>query len=118
MRSRVLAGKTSAVEREAVLLKAVGHPVRLTLLGALRQGEECVCHLSHLLGRPQPYVSKQLAEMRKAGLVVDRRDGQRVYYRLADPRIEDLLAAARRLSGAADEPRPRKLAGCPCPQCG
>jgi DNA-binding transcriptional ArsR family regulator len=102
--------------RETEVLRALAHPARLAVLSALASGEACVCHLSALFARPQPYVSKQLAELRAAGLVRDRRDGQRVYYRLASPAVATLLAAARDLGGAAAA-LPEVAAGCPCPKC-
>ena len=52
--------QVETLERDAELLRAVAHPTRLALLEAVSEGEECVCHLSCLLGRPQPYISKQL----------------------------------------------------------
>ena len=105
------------IDREAELLRTLAHPVRLALLEALSQGEECVCHLTALLERPQPYISKQLAELREAGLVADRRDAQRIYYRLADDRIGVLLEAARALSGRQVAPGQQVVAGCACPRC-
>jgi len=113
----MLAAEAGGMEREAEFLRALAHPVRLAILEALSQGEECVCHLSALLKRPQPYVSKQLAELREAGLVVDRRDAQRVYYRLAEPRVAELLEAARALSGRPASVSRQVLPGCPCPRC-
>ena len=47
-----------------------------------QEGELCVCELVHALGLIQPKVSRHLAAMRDAGLVVDRRQGQWIYYRL------------------------------------
>ncbi len=104
-------------EREAELLKALAHPIRLVILETLSLGEECVCHLTALLNRPQPYVSKQLAELREAGLVIDRRDAQRIYYRLADDRISELLEAARALSGRTETAIRESVPGCSCPRC-
>ncbi len=106
------------LEREAEVLRALAHPTRLALLETLSQDEECVCHLSYVLGKPQPYVSKQLAELREAGLVIDRREGMRTFYRLADPRLAGLLTAARELAGRTLAAGRRNLIGCPCPRCG
>lgn len=50
----------------ADLLKAIAHPERLRLLAALRDGNQCVCHLTALLEKRQPYVSQQLAYLREA----------------------------------------------------
>ncbi len=110
---------------EADLFRALGHPFRLQLLEMLRQEETCVCHLSAYFHKPQPYVSKHLAELRDAGLVVDRREGQRVYYRLSDPAVGSLLAVARvalRRGSASGEDEERivpryPVAGCECPRC-
>ncbi len=54
---------------------------RATLLIA-EQGELCVCELMCALGESQPKVSRHLAQLRAAGLLLDRRQGQWVYYRL------------------------------------
>ena len=65
------------------LFKAFADPVRLRLLNLLADGEVCVCHLHEALELPQSTVSRHLAYLRKRGLVVDRREGLWVHYRLA-----------------------------------
>lgn len=54
---------------------------RATLLIA-SQGELCVCELMFALGDSQPKISRHLAQLRSSGLLLDRRQGQWVYYRL------------------------------------
>jgi ArsR family transcriptional regulator len=95
------------------------HPARLTILEALRDGEQCVCHLEVLLGQRQAYISQQLAELRAAGLVRDRREGWNVYYWIAQPDVFTLLETARAMVGGAPAPDaiPSRLIDCPCPQC-
>ena len=70
------------------LLKAFADPVRLRLLNLLsgEREEVCVCHLHEALGLSQPTVSRHLAYLRKHGLVVGRKEGLWVYYRLAKPK--------------------------------
>jgi ArsR family transcriptional regulator len=70
------------------LLKAFADPVRLRLLNLLSGDREevCVCHLHEALGLSQPTVSRHLAYLRKHGLVVGRKEGLWVHYRLARPR--------------------------------
>lgn len=106
-------------DAQAELLKSVAHPVRLRILAQLVREEECVCHLSALLEKPQPYISQQLADLKAAGLVLDRRDAQRIFYRTANPRIGDLLRTVAALAGLPEpsigERRP--VPGCPCPKC-
>jgi len=110
--------------KQAQLFQALSHPVRLRILDILAQQEACVCHLTTVLQRPQPYVSQQLAALRGAGLVTDRREGTLVYYRLADSHLAKVLDQAktlvRRAGGEAltfpSVPQ-ESLAGCPCPRC-
>lgn len=47
-----------------------------------QEGELCVCELVHALGEIQPKVSRHLAALRDGGVVIDRRQGQWIYYRL------------------------------------
>jgi ArsR family transcriptional regulator len=54
---------------------------RATLLIA-SQGELCVCELMFALEESQPKISRHLAQLRSSGLLLDRRQGQWVYYRL------------------------------------
>ncbi len=73
--------------------KALGEPARLALLAALQQGERSVSELVELTGRTQPNVSQHLKEMAHAGLVSPRRDGARVFYRIADPFLNRICDA-------------------------
>jgi ArsR family transcriptional regulator len=76
----------------AGLFQILSHPARLQILDILRGGEECVCHIQSVLGKRQAYVSQQLMLLREAGLVTDRKDGLNVFYRLADPRVGEVLS--------------------------
>jgi DNA-binding transcriptional ArsR family regulator len=103
-------------KKAARYFKALDHPARLRILAALRYGEQCVCHLEALLDRPQAYVSQQLAILRAAGLVRDRKEGQRVYYAIADERLPlllDLLLGEVLRHASA----PGQLPTCRCPAC-
>ncbi len=99
-------------EGTARFFKALAHPARLQILDTLRKGDVCVCHLEALLGKPQAYISQQLALLRKAGLVRDRKDGQRVYYAIADERLLPLLNEFLGPAGAV-----ARLDSCRCPEC-
>lgn len=100
------------------LMKMVGHPARWQILNLLRSGEECVCHLTAALHQRQAYVSQQLMFLRQAGLIEDRKDGLRVYYRVKDPRLFHLLDAVNAVAGVERvKATPQVLAGCPCPKC-
>jgi DNA-binding transcriptional ArsR family regulator len=72
-------------KRRAQVLKALGHPSRLAMVEALLQGEKCVCELQGLVGSDMSTVSKHLSVLRNAGLLDDRKEGLKVYYRLCMP---------------------------------
>jgi ArsR family transcriptional regulator len=70
----------------ARMFKAFADPVRLRLLNLLAEDREvCVCHLHEALDLRQPTVSRHLAYLRRSGLVVGRKEGLWVHYRLAKP---------------------------------
>jgi ArsR family transcriptional regulator len=82
--------------------KALADVTRLRILGLLRAGEICVCHIHESLGLPQPTVSRHLAYLRKSGLVATRRDGLWIHYRLAelsDPVMRALVDAVTHAIG-------------------
>ena len=119
-----MAKATNGFKAQAQLFRALSHPVRLRILDILARQEACVCHLTVVLGQRQPYVSQQLATLREAGLVTDRRDGTLIYYRLADDLLATLLdqgkAVVKRFEGDSlvFAPVPEEaLANCPCPRC-
>jgi len=66
--------------------KALADATRLRILNLLLHGELCVCDIQHVLGATQPNVSRHLAYLKNAGLVLDRREGYRIFYRLAGPK--------------------------------
>lgn len=72
-------------------LKAISHEGRLMILCHLVTGEKSVTELEDLLSARQAAVSQQLSRLRLEGLVVPRRDGKAIYYRLADDRPRKML---------------------------
>jgi DNA-binding transcriptional ArsR family regulator len=112
----------------AKIIKAMAHPVRLQILEALSaDGQACVCHLESMLQLRQAYLSQQLATLREAGLVQDRREGLNVYYSLTSPVIAEGLHSLRRLGAHVAELQGEKIRfksiehnpdePCPCPRC-
>lgn len=106
---------------QARLLKLMAHPMRLQILDLLRCSEECVCHLSAVLNKPQPYVSQQLAILREAGLILDRKEGTNVFYGLDDSNAAAVLTAIFGSPAAGDQPDAgqghQQIAACNCPKC-
>jgi len=85
---RRLEGKVKAhAEARARVMKALAHPSRLFIVDELSRGERCVCELTEMIGADVSTVSKHLAVLKEAGLVLDDRRGQQVFYRLRVPCI-------------------------------
>ncbi len=75
----------------SAFLKAISHEGRLMILCHLVTGEKSVTELEELLSARQAAVSQQLSRLRLEGLVVPRRDGKTIYYRLADDKPRKML---------------------------
>jgi DNA-binding transcriptional ArsR family regulator len=80
---------TTPLARLVQIHKAIAHPVRLRLLAALRTGPLCVCQMTVVVKLAASTVSEHLSELRKAGLIIDRKDGRWVEYRLSDNAVRD-----------------------------
>lgn len=73
------------------LFSLLSHETRLrSVLMLLENAELCVCELTTVLDAPQPHVSRHLAQLRAAGLLTDRRQGQWIYYRI-NPDLPDWI---------------------------
>jgi len=75
----------------AALYKMFGDGTRLQILYALEHHEMCVCDLAVLLGLTKSAVSHQLKALRLSNLVKFRRDGQIVFYSLADDHVKEII---------------------------
>lgn len=75
-------GKSANLEQ---VFRALADFTRLRLLQLMHGREICVCYLVDVLHVPQPKISRHLAYLRRAGLVLARREGKWMHYRLATP---------------------------------
>jgi ArsR family transcriptional regulator len=88
------------------LYRLLSDPVRLRLLALANETELAIGELAELLDQPQPNVSRHAGALRHAGLLLDRRDGTRIFVRVAGPAaakdlvVSDALAEGRRLTEA------------------
>ena len=83
-----LTGQTRVqMEERARVMKALAHPSRLFIVDELSRGERCVCELTDMIGADVSTVSKHLALLKKAGVVLAEKRGQQVFYRLRVPCI-------------------------------
>ena len=86
----------SFYEIKARIIAVLANPKRLEIIDLLNRGERTVSDLATSLGIAQAATSQHLAVMRKAGVVETRKDGNFVFYRLADPKIADACGVMSR----------------------
>jgi DNA-binding transcriptional ArsR family regulator len=82
---------------KADFFKALAHPLRISILDALRDGELTVNELSQLFDVAQANASQQLAVLRNRNIVITRKEGANVYYSVSDESIFKLLDVAKEI---------------------
>jgi len=88
-------------EQALPLLRALADPIRLRILQALTQGEQCVCELCSALELAQSKLSFHLRVLREAGLIEGRSRGRWMYYQLRPESLDRLQAWLGSLAGHA-----------------
>jgi len=96
---------------KAEMIKALAHPLRLSIIEFLSDGERCVCDIARRVGAGRSNISRHLATMVRGGVLSNRKDGLMVLYRLRCPCVMRFLRCVdgmlrERLSSA--EPLLRK----------
>jgi len=116
--TNIIEKKTKTIDNHtSAILKVLSAAPRRKIIELLKDGEHCVCHMEAFLGYRQAYLSQQLKVLKDSGIIVDRREGWNVYYRVVDPRIFSLLENVYQFSGQEMvEIKPHKNA-CSCPKC-
>lgn len=74
--------KKDSLASAVTVARALAHPARLRVVAALRTGELCVCQITEVLALAPSTVSAHLRELRRAGLVVERKEGRWVFFDL------------------------------------
>ena len=83
--------RTEHMEKAAEILRTMAHPVRLQIIDLLEGGEKTVSELSQNLDTPQPYMSQQLNLMKSKSILGSRRDGNQVYYWIANLSVVKII---------------------------
>jgi ArsR family transcriptional regulator len=96
------------IETAARALKAISHPLRLKILCVVADEEVCVQDIVDAVGTSQSNISQHLAILRDKGVLNTRKDANRVYYRVADPRTLQLIVLMREVFCGVPAPRKRK----------
>ncbi|GLZ14113.1 transcriptional regulator [Actinomadura sp. NBRC 104425] len=99
--------KAPLYQLKAEFFKTLGHPARIRVLELLSERDHAVSEMLPEVGIEPAHLSQQLAVLRRAGLVVSRKEGSSVIYSLTSPRVAELLQVARAiltgvLSGQAE----------------
>jgi len=89
----------ATIDTAVAIARALGHPARLRAVAMLRFGELCVCQVTAVLGLAPSTVSLHLRELKRCGLVSERKESRWVFIALADDSvarnwIDTALAAA------------------------
>ena len=90
-----LIDKQEHIELAARALKSIAHPLRLKILCVVGDQESCVQEIVDAVGTSQSNISQHLAILREKGVLLTRKDANRVFYRIADPRTLQLIALMR-----------------------
>jgi DNA-binding transcriptional ArsR family regulator len=86
---------TPLYQLKAEFFKTLGHPARIRVLELLSEREHAVAEMLPEVGIEAAHLSQQLAVLRRANLVVTRKEGSNVYYSLTSPHVAELLRVAR-----------------------
>jgi len=85
--------KNANLEREAEILKVLGHPIRLKIVAGLLSQSCNVKKIWECLALPQATVSQHLSLLKSKGIIAGRRDGTEVYYSVISPEGKKIIAA-------------------------
>ncbi|QEL63972.1 ArsR family transcriptional regulator [Oryzomicrobium terrae] len=87
--------KEEHIQQAARALKAMSHPLRLKILCVVGDSEVCVQDIVEAVGTSQSNISQHLAILREKGVLLTRKDANRVYYRIGDARTLQLIDMMR-----------------------
>ncbi len=93
--SPLIIDKDEQINQAANALKSIAHPLRLKILCVLGSGELSVQDIVDLVGTSQSNISQHLAILREKQVLLTRKDANRVFYRVGDPRTPKLIAMMR-----------------------
>ncbi len=85
------------IDRASRALKAISHPLRLKILCTLGETEVSVQDIVDQVGTSQSNISQHLAILRDKGILDSRKDANRVFYRVADSRLLQLVGMMRQV---------------------
>src|SRR4030081_1244971 len=92
-----LIGKGESIREASAALQAIAHPLRLKILCLLGSQELSVLEIVDAVGTSQSNISQHLAVLRDHGLLEARKEANKVFYRIGDPRVLKMIALTREI---------------------
>ena len=92
-----LIGRTESINQASAAMQAIAHPLRLKILCLVGSAELSVLEIVEAVGTSQSNVSQHLAVLRDNGILAARKEANKVFYRIGDPRVLEMIALTRRI---------------------
>ena len=92
-----LIGRGENIREASAAMQAMAHPLRLKILCLVGNQELSVLEIVEAVGTTQSNISQHLAVLRDHGILAARKDANRVYYRIGDPRVIKMIALTREI---------------------
>jgi DNA-binding transcriptional ArsR family regulator len=101
----------SIYEMQAEVCKTLTNPKRIEILNTLKDGEKTVTELVDALGASKANVSQHLAVMRHKGILMTRRVGVNIYYRVSNPKVIEACALMKEVLFEQHAARKKTMTG-------
>jgi len=92
-----LIGRTENIREASAAMQAMAHPLRLKILCLVGNQELSVLEIVDAVGTTQSNISQHLAVLRDNGILATRKDANKVFYRIEDPRVLKMIALTREI---------------------
>jgi ArsR family transcriptional regulator len=84
----------ATLDKTARMLKVLGDPNRIKIIKLLASGELCQCEIIPVIEQSQPTISRHLSLLEENGILISRRDGVKMLYRIASPSVLKIVDLA------------------------
>ena len=92
-----LIGKSENIREASEAMQAMAHPLRLKILCLVGNQELSVLEIVDAVGTTQSNISQHLAVLRDHGILQSRKEANKVYYRIEDPRVLKMISLTREI---------------------
>ena len=92
-----LIGRTENIREASAAMQAMAHPLRLKILCLVGNQELSVLEIVDAVGTSQSNISQHLAVLRDSSILAARKDANKVFYRIGDPRVLKMIALTREI---------------------